>query len=243
MAPSRADFETVKQTIQHKWGQHAVQTLRSYAKHRTTCVISTGYPELDGLLGIGGIPCGYSTLLFGTPTSGMTTLAYRLIAQAQQKDAVIAYVDLANTFDAEYASDRCGVDTEHLLHISAEEAITSLAIVRDLVGLAYRGLIIVDSGIIMAQHKSWMSDLSELLERVRIPLRQSAWTLLVLLPVHFISTCTLLGAIQLCLERKAWTEKRGAINGYQTIVTVRKNTLAPSGGSTTLFFTHEAYLP
>lgn len=81
-------------------------------------VIPTGFPALDKALGIGGLPLGRLSEIVGIPTSGMATLALKVIAEAQSggqdRSPLAAYLDLEKTFDPDYAA-RCGVNLERLL--------------------------------------------------------------------------------------------------------------------------------
>jgi RecA/RadA recombinase len=88
------------QTMQRNWGKPSLQPLRSLARHQ---VISTGYSELDHALGIGGLPTKSLIALHGHPDSGIATLAYHLIAAFQTVEKFVIYLDIAQTFDPEYA--------------------------------------------------------------------------------------------------------------------------------------------
>ncbi len=75
--------------------------------------ISTGSIALDMALGVGGIPRGRITEIYGTESSGKTTIALQCIAQAQKKGGVCAYVDVEHAIDPEYAR-KLGVDVDNL---------------------------------------------------------------------------------------------------------------------------------
>src|SRR5690242_13760198 len=94
--------------IQRRWGAHA---LRIFGQRpaATIPVISTGFPDLDAALGIGGFPRGRLTELLGMATSGKTTIVLRALAQAQALGDRVGYLDLPSSFDPEYAA-WCGVD-------------------------------------------------------------------------------------------------------------------------------------
>jgi len=76
--------------------------------------ISTGSLGLDIALGIGGIPRGRVTEIYGPESSGKTTLTMHAIAQAQKKGGLAAFIDAEHAFDKSYA-ERLGIDTENLL--------------------------------------------------------------------------------------------------------------------------------
>ncbi len=90
--------------IQRRWGSDAVRPL-SALRDGLVC-IPTGYPALDEPLR-GGVPCGQVAELSGAPTSGATTLALRIVAEAQAQHRLAVLVDLSQTFDARYAA-ACG---------------------------------------------------------------------------------------------------------------------------------------
>ena len=77
-------------------------------------VISTGSLGLDIALGIGGIPKGRVTEIYGPESSGKTTLTMHCIAEAQKKGGLAAFIDAEHAFDKSYA-ELLGIDTENLL--------------------------------------------------------------------------------------------------------------------------------
>jgi recombination protein RecA len=76
--------------------------------------ISTGAINLDAAIGIGGIPRGRITEIYGPESSGKTTLCLHVIANAQRNGGVAAFIDAEHALDIEYAR-RLGVDVENLL--------------------------------------------------------------------------------------------------------------------------------
>ncbi len=90
-------------------------------------VISTGFPELDAILGPGGLPRDAGVALRGDGSSGRTTLALRTVAEAQASGSVVAWVDLARTFDPVEAVAR-GVRLEWLVVVTPETLDEGLAI-------------------------------------------------------------------------------------------------------------------
>jgi recombination protein RecA len=97
-----ARLERVIAAVQRRWGLPA---LRIFGKRHTEAVpvISTGCPELDAALQMGGFPHGQFTELFGMETWGKTTITLGALVQAQAQGERISYMDLPGTFDAEYA--------------------------------------------------------------------------------------------------------------------------------------------
>ena len=76
--------------------------------------ISTGSISVDSALGIGGFPRGRVVEIFGPESSGKTTLALQVIAQAQKRGGIAAFIDAEHALDAEYAK-KLGVDIDNLL--------------------------------------------------------------------------------------------------------------------------------
>ncbi len=83
--------------LQGRWGSHAICTLREVVAPLEG--IPTGFPALDTLTGAGGIPVGYVSALVGQPSSGATSLAYRLAASAQRQLRTVLWLDTNQVFD------------------------------------------------------------------------------------------------------------------------------------------------
>ena len=77
-------------------------------------VIPTGSLSLDIALGVGGIPRGRITEIFGPESSGKTTISQHIVAEAQKMGGTCAYIDMEHALDPTYAA-RCGVDVDGLL--------------------------------------------------------------------------------------------------------------------------------
>lgn len=105
--------------------------------------LSTGYPALDALLTGGGIAAGQMSTVIGTPTSGATTLVYRLMAQAQRTDGISAFIDHTGTFDAESAVAQ-GAQLDRLLLITARTAERGINMTLDLIRTDTVALIALD---------------------------------------------------------------------------------------------------
>ena len=107
-------------------------------------VIPSGSLSLDMALGVGGIPKGRITEIYGPESSGKTTLAQHIIAEAQRKGAVAAYIDVEHALDRSYASD-CGVKTEDLYISQPDTGEQALEITEALVRSGAVDVIVVDS--------------------------------------------------------------------------------------------------
>ena len=107
-------------------------------------VIPSGSLALDLALGVGGVPKGRITEIFGPEASGKTTLAQHIIAQAQKLGGVAAYIDVEHALDRSYASD-CGVKTEDLYISQPDTGEQALEITEALVRSGAIDVIVVDS--------------------------------------------------------------------------------------------------
>ena len=106
--------------------------------------ISTGSYSLDAAIGIGGVPKGRITEIFGPESSGKTTVCLHVIAEAQKKGGIAAFVDTEHAVDINYAQ-RLGVDLNNLLLAQPEFGEQALEIVETLVRSGAIDVIIIDS--------------------------------------------------------------------------------------------------
>ena len=106
--------------------------------------ISTGSISLDWAVGIGGIPRGRITEIFGPESSGKTTLCLSVIAEAQRRGGIAAFIDAEHALDLNYAK-RIGVDTNNLLLSQPEFGEQALDIVETLVRSGAIDVVVIDS--------------------------------------------------------------------------------------------------
>jgi recombination protein RecA len=106
--------------------------------------ISTGSISIDYALGIGGLPRGRVTEIFGPESSGKTTLALQVIAEAQRNGGLAAFVDAEHALDAEYAK-KLGVDIDNLLVSQPDNGEQALEIVEVLIRSSVVDVVVVDS--------------------------------------------------------------------------------------------------
>ena len=106
--------------------------------------ISTGSLSLDAALGVGGIPRGRIVEIYGPESSGKTTLALHIIAEAQKAGGLAAFVDAEHAMDAEYAK-KLGVDTDNLLISQPDTGEQALEITETLVRSGALDVIVIDS--------------------------------------------------------------------------------------------------
>lgn len=130
--------------IEKDFGKGAIMRLGEAGSKMSVGVIPTGTLSLDIALGVGGIPRGRVVEIFGAESSGKTTLAYHVAANAQYAGGTAAYIDAENALDPGYAS-RCGVDVNELLVSQPDSAEQALEIVDYLVRSGSVDLVVVDS--------------------------------------------------------------------------------------------------
>ena len=130
--------------IERQYGKGAIMKLGEAATQRNIDVIPTGSLTLDLALGVGGIPRGRVVEIYGPESSGKTTLALHVIAQAQKAGGVAAFIDAEHALDPVYAS-HIGVKTEDLLISQPDTGEQALEIVDVLVRSGAVDVIVVDS--------------------------------------------------------------------------------------------------
>lgn len=106
--------------------------------------ISTGSISLDIALGVGGIPRGRVIEIYGPESSGKTTLATHIIAEAQKKGGIAAFIDAEHAFDQFYAK-KLGVDTDNLLISQPDNGEQALEIADNLIRSGAIDVIVIDS--------------------------------------------------------------------------------------------------
>lgn len=218
------DLQQVIEFIQKTWGTGAIGQISNKAANP---YIATGIEPLDILLA-GGIPRAYITSVWGSGTSGMTTLAYRVIASAQLTGDVVVFIDLPSTFDPEYATNY-GVDFERVLLVYPVDWIQALSITRDVIALPCTGLVVFDAGIADAAIGNHLSTFSGTLERLNAVLHKSRWTLLLLLPQNLMHVPDTSVALRLITKRLSWLWDQGEMCGFRVQITVAKNKFRPAG--------------
>jgi recombination protein RecA len=129
--------------IRTKFGDEAI-TIFGAGTPQKIPAIPTGSIGLDAALGVGGLPCGRIIEIFGPESSGKTTLALHVIAEAQKSGGVAAFVDAEHALDPEYAR-RIGVKLSELLISQPDTGEQALDIVESLVRSGNVDVIVVDS--------------------------------------------------------------------------------------------------
>jgi len=140
---SDADIERAISQIKTKFGDESIMMLGAQPKVDVNA-IPTGSIGIDWALGIGGLPRGRIIEIFGPESSGKTTLSLHVIAEAQKKGGVCAFIDAEHAVDPEYAK-KLGVDTASLLISQPDTGEQALEIVESLVRSGKIDVIVIDS--------------------------------------------------------------------------------------------------
>ncbi|MFH1071545.1 MAG: recombinase RecA [Candidatus Glassbacteria bacterium] len=130
--------------IERQYGQGAIMKLGAKGARVKVDAISTGALNLDLATGVGGVPRGRVTEIFGPESSGKTTLALHIIANAQKAGGTVAFIDAEHALDASYAA-KLGVDLENLLISQPDTGEQALDIAEVLVRSNAIDAVVVDS--------------------------------------------------------------------------------------------------
>jgi recombination protein RecA len=136
--------ELAIEQIERQFGRGAIMKLGEASARMPVDVISTGSLALDIALGIGGIPRGRVTEIFGSEGAGKTTLAQHIIAEAQKVGGIAAYIDVEHALDPAYAAN-CGIKLDDLLISQPDSGEQALEITETLVRSGAVDAIIIDS--------------------------------------------------------------------------------------------------
>ena len=126
-----------------RYGEGTVMRLGE-AQHLKVEVIPTGALSLDIALGVGGIPRGRVTEIYGPEASGKTTIAQHVVAEAQRLGGTAAFIDMEHALDPVYA-EACGVDVDNLLISQPDTGEQALEITEALVRSGAVDLVVIDS--------------------------------------------------------------------------------------------------
>ena len=130
--------------IERQFGKGAIMRLGAEPSALDVAVISTGAISLDGALGVGGIPRGRVTEIYGPEASGKTTIALHIIAEAQKAGGIAAFIDAEHALDPVYAQ-KLGVKTGELLISQPDTGEQALEIAETLVRSGAVDVVVIDS--------------------------------------------------------------------------------------------------
>jgi recombination protein RecA len=130
--------------IEKQFGKGSILRLGSKDAIVPVAVISTGSISLDAALGVGGLPRGRVIEVFGPESSGKTTIALQVVAEAQKKGGIAAFIDVEHALDPAYAK-KLGVDVDNLLVSQPDYGEQALEITSHLISSGQIDVLVVDS--------------------------------------------------------------------------------------------------
>ena len=130
--------------IERQYGKGSIMRLGQVSDKLTTEVIPTGSLSMDKALGVGGIPKGRVTEIFGTESAGKSTLGLHVMAETQKMGGTAAYIDVEHALDPAYSAN-CGVKLDDLLIAQPDSAEQALEITEYLVRSGAVDTVVVDS--------------------------------------------------------------------------------------------------
>jgi recombination protein RecA len=137
-------LDITREQIERKFGKGALMRLGENAALMSVASIPTGALALDAALGIGGVPRGRIVEIYGPESSGKTTLALQILAEAQRGGGVAAFIDAEHALDPSYAA-RLGVDIDDVLISQPDSGEQALEIADMLVRSGAIDVVVIDS--------------------------------------------------------------------------------------------------
>ncbi len=251
-AGRRKALDMAVAAIEKSYGKGAIMRLGSDAPVEIVPIISTGAISLDAALGIGGIPRGRVTEIFGPESSGKTTLALHIIAEAQRTGGIAGFIDAEHALDLSYAR-KLGISTEDLLISQPDTGEQALEIAEMLVRSGALDVLVIDSVAALvpkAEIEGEMGDahmglqarlMSQALRKLTGTISKSRTAIIFInqirqkIGVMFGNPETTTGGnalkfyatVRLDIRRIAQIKKDDSVIGGRTRVKVVKNKLAP----------------
>ena len=136
-------LDTTIANIQKRFGEGAIMRLGD-ATHMQVDAIPTGALSLDIALGVGGVPRGRVIEIYGPESSGKTTLCQHIIAEAQKRGGICAFIDMEHALDPSYAA-KCGVDIDNLYVSQPDTGEQALEIADALIRSGTMDVVVIDS--------------------------------------------------------------------------------------------------
>jgi len=244
-------LEVALANLTKRFGDGAIMRLGD-ATHLEIEIIPTGSLALDYALGAGGIPRGRVSEVYGPEGSGKTTLAQHIVAEAQKRGGIAAFIDMEHALDPTYAR-KCGVDVDEMLISQPDTGEQALEIAETLIRSGAVDVIVVDSVAALvprAEIEGEMGDshpglqarlMSQALRKLSGAIKQSNTALLFTnqlrekIGVMFGSPITTSGgralkfyaSVRLDIRRIQSIKDKGEVIGNRTRVRVTKNKIAP----------------
>jgi len=247
----RKALDTALASLTKRFGEGTVMRLGE-ATHLAVEAIPTGSLALDWAIGVGGVPRGRVTEIYGPDGAGKTTLAQHIVAEAQKRGGVAAYIDMEHALDPAYAA-KCGVDVENLLISQPDTGEQALEIAETLIRSGAVDVVVVDSVAALvprAEIEGEMGDshpglqarlMSQALRKLSGAIKQSNTALVFTnqlrekIGVMFGNPETTTGgralkfyaSVRLDIRRVNAIKEKGEVVGSRTRVRVTKNKVAP----------------
>lgn len=244
-------LEIALEDLRKRFGDGAIMKLGETTSLNIEA-IPTGALSLDIALGVGGIPRGRVTEIYGPESSGKTTLCQHIIAEAQKMGGVAAFIDVEHALDPVYAS-KCGVNVEELYVAQPDTGEQALEIAEALVRSGALDVVVIDSVAALvprAEIEGEMGDahmglqarlMSQALRKLSGAVKQSNIALIFTnqlrqkIGVVFGNPETTTGgmalrfyaSVRLDIRRIQSIKDRGEVIGNRTRVSVKKNKVAP----------------
>ena len=152
-------LENALSQITKQWGDGSIMRLGE-TQTLNIDVIPTGSLSLDIALGIGGIPRGRVTEIYGPESSGKTTICQHIVAEAQKLGGTAAFIDMEHALDPTYAA-RCGVDIENLLISQPDTGEQALEIAETLVRSGAVDVVVIDSVAALVPRSELEGDMAQ----------------------------------------------------------------------------------
>jgi len=244
-------LETALANLTKRFGEGAIMRLGE-ATHLEVEVIPTGSLALDRALGVGGIPRGRVTEIYGPEGAGKTTLCEHIVAEAQKRGGTAAFVDMEHALDPAYAA-LCGVNVDDLLISQPDTGEQALEIAEALIRSGAVDIVVIDSVAALvprAELEGEMGDshpglqarlMSQALRKLSGAVKQSNTALVFTnqlrekIGVMFGNPETTSGGralkfyatVRLDIRRISAIKEKGEVIGNRTRVRVKKNKVAP----------------
>lgn len=159
--------------IDRRFGKGSIMRMGEAAERMEVSAIPTGSIALDLALGVGGIPRGRVTEIFGPDASGKTTLAQHIVAEAQRMGGVAAYIDVEHALDPKYMA-ACGINLDELLISQPDTGEQALEICEALVRSGAVDVVVIDSVAALVPRAELEGDMGDSLPGLQARLMSQA---------------------------------------------------------------------
>ena len=251
MSKKRKRLDSVVSQLQRQFGPQALNRgERAFDRKAKVETIPTGFAALDAALdSIGGVPCGHLTEILSVQTAGAATLALKVMAKAQVEGGLVTYVELAETFDPDYAA-RCGVQMSrsNFLLVNPTTVVEALEIIQALLTHRSSRVLVFDMVSSPLVSSDQAQRLALLVRQLPQILPQSNCALIFLTSLESsqsgvgaylpgLAALPHFATLRLLLRKERWLIHRNDIRGYESRATVLKNKLGQAGRSASIAIT------